>query len=322
MDFKNYKFRASQLSKIMGGTIEKPQDLKPKIEALQEEKDTGFNANGNKTKWTATKEETLKKLVAKVQESKGKFKYILPKTMESELRKIYRSEKHNRNFLFTNKFIQKGIAQENQALTLLQNYLNKDKLQVLLGGNVERKFNDYVQGLPDNPVVQYNSLKTGFDIKSSWNLDTLPFKSDKLNVAYEYQDYSYIWLFDADQWITAYVLVNIHEHGLNNEKQKFYYANQMPDEENDKEGWDIYIENCRDLEKSLIFDYDDFVKRYPSHDMAISRAEWMDNGWNIPMEKRVVLKKATREEFLKEKPMIIERIEIAREYLTWLEENE
>lgn len=315
MDFSNYKFRSSQVHLLMTGSIGVTKNQEEEIKLLFDEKSTGINVNGNKIKWTPTKDEKLKDLLAK-QKNKE-----LPKTMQSELRKIHRAEMHNRNFNFTNKFTQKGIVQEDEAITLYQNYLNRNGNIVLFTKNETRLKNDYITGLPDINPTLLNGIKTGFDVKSSWELETLPFQDDPLISAYDWQNQSYCWLTDSQEWITASCLVNIHEHGLNNEKLKYFYALGSPSSYED-EYYDEYVTRCKEIEVRLIFDYDLFVERYPYHNLEMSRDEWMETvnpatgekGYDIDMVDRVVEKKTVFDESRIED--LKERIEIAREYLT------
>ncbi|MCP4055173.1 MAG: hypothetical protein GY739_19450 [Mesoflavibacter sp.] len=259
-------------------------------------------------------EEKLKELTKKRSANE------LPATMKNELRKIWRAETYNRNFSFSTKYTRKGIVQENEAITLYQNYLNRNGNKVFFKKNEKREYNDYVTGLPDlNPII-FNGKKTGFDTKASWELATFPFEEDPLVVQYEYQNQSYIWITDSEEWITASCLVNIHEHGLNNEKMKYFYPLGCPMDADD-EYFDEYVEKCKEIEVRLIFDYNRFVEHYPNHQLEISKDEWMETvnpltgvkGYDIPMVDRVIEKKSIRNEAIQEK--FIERINIGREYL-------
>lgn len=308
IDFSNYKFRASQSYHLTTGTIGVTEKQEERIKELINERDTGVNANGNKCKWTETKKAELEKLLY-VKENPE-----LPKTMQTELRKIYRSELYNRKFLFTNKFIKKGISQEEESFSVYQQWLKEVKgINFLLLNNKERLTNDYFTGETDCNNHFYEKFGWGFDIKTSWSIETFPFKEDQLETRYKWQNLVYMNLTNVDKWKTVYVLVNSTESALHNEKMKYFYAYDMDKSERNEEK---YNEVCRDLEKLHIVDYDRFVFLYPGHQLEISRSEWFGNDWDIPLKDRVIEKTVEYNEndinFLKE------RVVFGRKYLNSL----
>lgn len=316
-NFKEFKARASQVHLLMTGTIGITEVQEKRIIELENERDTGLNANGNKCKWSDNKIAELEKLEF------NKANPELPKTMRNELRKIHRAEKFNRNFPFTNKYLQKGLDQEREATEELNKYINQHIIPLFeepinLDDKTERLFSDYFQGEPDINPFMFKGKKCGFDTKCSWNLDTLPYPEDDLDAVYEYQNQTYMELTDSEMWVTAYVLVNCTEQGLFNEKQKHFYALGMPGDVEHR-NWSALIEKYRDVEKMLIFDYDRFVELNPFHQMEFTRSEWMEQDLNIPLKNRVVLKYSYRnEDVLNE---MRERVRISRNYLVSLEEQ-
>ena len=293
----NYLFRCSQLHYLTTGNIGLSNVQKSDLETLLQRQELA--KIGDAKPLTVRMEENLKKLLD------VKNNPELPKGMHTELRKIYRAETFNRNFVFTNKYTQKGITQEEEAITTYQNY----RKQILgentfFTKNTERLSNDWITGEPDLSPIMLGKLKTGFDTKCSWNLDSFPFKDDELLSNYDWQNHGYMWLTDSDQWVTVYVLVNCSEHQLQNEKLKWFYAYEMPNDA-DHKYWDDYMNKLRDVEKMMIFDYDRFVKVNPFHDMVISKDEWHGEGYDIPLKDRVVEKFSHRDEskitFLKER---------------------
>lgn len=326
IDWSKYKFRASQVSKLMTGTIGITENNAAEIKELENERDTGINVNGNKCKWTPPKQERLAKLIAKRDAPKWEK---IPATMRTELRKIYRAEMYNRNFVMTTKYIQKGIQQEEESITIYQNYRNHVVGErTFFVNNKERFTNDYLTGEPDLmpmllSVGPDKGLRSGFDIKSSWELDTFPFPDDPLISAYEWQNRSYMELLDADLWITAACLPNATEHHLNNEKMKWFYSFKTKDglpETPEHPMYDEYIETIKLVERNMIFDYDRFVAQNPYHDLEHSREEWFGNDYDIPLERRVVEKAVYRDKACIED--LYSRIELAREYLVYLEGQE
>jgi len=298
---------------IMVGTIGVSETQEHRINELIDERDTGLNANGNKSKWSENKKAELEKLEF------NKANPELPKTMRNELRKIHRSEKFNRNFPFTNKYLQKGIDQEREATAVLNNYIIQIlEENVFLDDKTERLFNDYFQGEPDINPTRFKSKKCGFDTKCSWNLDTFPYPEDVLDAVYEYQNQTYMELTDSEIWITAYVLVNCTEYGLHNEKMKHFNALGMPGDA-DHRNWDELISKYKDVEKMMIFDYDRFIELNPYHQIEFTRSEWIEQDLNIPLKNRVVLKESKRNENVISE--MRERVKIGREELVSLEEQ-
>lgn len=312
-NWNEYEFRCSQLYKIMTGTINSTVDYSKEIKDLEEERDKGVNKNGNKAKWTTTKKEKLESLISKKNKP---WHELLPKTMKTELRKIFRSEKYNRTFSFTNKFVEKGIAQEEDGITTLQTY-RKDVLGIMtyFTKNTKRKHNGFISGESDlTDTNDFDNCNEGFDIKCSWDLDTFPFKEDSLDYGYELQNQGYMWLSGAKKWTTCYVLVNVTEDLLHKEKMKWFYVMGSPTNEDDK-NYDNYIKKCKELEIQLIFDYDRFVDKNPFHDMEIKKEDWV---YDIPLKDRVVEKVTYYNQDTINK--VIERIQISRNYLKYLED--
>lgn len=317
MDFSKYEFRSSQVSKISGGSLEPVGDIKIEIKDLLEEKLTGINKNGNKTKWTETKIKRLETLQEKEKSPLVCNGFILPKTMANELIKLHREEKYKRNFIFTNQYLQKGIKQEEEAITLYQIYKNIIGQRTLFTKNKKRLHNGWVSGEPDLgpygvPLLEW---KEGFDTKCSWNLQTFPLADEPLDQTYEDQNQSYMWLTGAEKWTTAYCLVNATEHQVNNEKLKWYYALEMPNDADDKY-WEDYQQKKREVELMMIYDYERFVDLYPGHDMEISKDEWFGEGYDIPVEDRVIEKFSERDD--SRIKHFKDRIGISREFMSKL----
>ncbi len=301
IDFSKYQFRASQIHLIMTGTIGLSDKQENEYKTLLERKNEGVKP------LTFNMEEKLKELTKKRSANE------LPATMKNELRKIWRAETYNRNFLFTNKYVQKGILQEEEAITLYQKY-RKEVLGIntFFTKNTERLKNDWVSGEWDLPTLaDIKKIKEGFDIKNSWSLDTFPFSEDELTTQYQWQNQVYMWLTDAQKWTTVYCLTNGTEYLVNNEKMKHYYALNSPGE-GDKY-FNEYISKVRDVEKMMIFDYERFVSVNPFHHMEIQKDEWYGEGYDIPLANRVLEKTVERDESAIEK--LKERITIARNYL-------
>lgn len=324
IDFSSYRFRCSQLSKLMTGTIGLTEQQEYEMRCLNGEKRTGINANGNKIKFTPTKQEKLSKLTEEFNNP------TTPKTMQTELRKIYRMEKFNRNFPFTNKYIQKGIQLEEEAITLYQVWRNANGVKTFFEKNGERLQNDYFSGEPDLRPVKvlhgdYKGMLCGFDIKNSYDLSTFPFPEDKLIDAYEYQMQGYMSLEKADVWLTVFCLCNATEYAVFNEKIKWdntlRVSNQgTPAGNPDHPYYEEYIERCKEVERQMIFDYERFTALYPYHILEHSKEEWFDNSFDIPLSHRIIEKVSERDEGkIKE---MEQRCIIGRKYLQQLQKQD
>ena len=336
IDFSEHKFRASSCHALATGTIGVSETQEERIKELELRKTTKlkltdgqqkkYDDYSNRDKLTDTQKKELKSLEVKKNSFLGLTETMekelkslihqkdnpeMPKTMLTELRKIYRSVKYDRHFLFTNKYIKKGISQEEESFTVYQHWLEKVKgIKTFLKNNKQRIEDDFFSGETDCSKPFYDKYKWGFDVKTSWSLETFPFKEDKLDNSYVWQNQVYMHLTGIKEWKTAYVLVNSTESTLHNEKMKYFYSYDMHLSEKNEEK---YIETCRDLEKLHIVDYDKFMALYPGQNLEISREEWHKNNFDIPLEDRVVEKVVFYDE---EKIKFIQkRIILSRNYL-------
>jgi hypothetical protein len=311
IDWSAYKFRASQCHKLLTGSLPNKNEFDKRILELESERDNLVNANGNKVKWTDSKTNELSKLIDK---KNTPYFELLPKTMTSELRKIHRAETFNRNFSFTNKYVQKGLAQEEEAISVYQRY-RKD-IQGINGffiNNKKRLSNDYTSGEADlTDTNDFENCNEGFDTKCSWELETFPFKGDKLDPSYECQNQVYMWLSGAKKWKTATVLVNVTEDLMHKEKMKWFYALNQPQDSEDK-NYDEYLKQAKELEIRLIFDYNEFVRINRGHQMEITKQEWIEKNYDIPLSDRVVEKESVYDQFFIDD--LKQRIEVSRDYL-------
>ena len=316
IDFSKHRFRASQMHLIMAGTIgltEKQEDTKNRhLTRKWKAAEGALDSKGKPYKpLTDVMQKELDWLLERSHNPE------LPETMKKELHKIFYQVKYKRNFEFTNKYVQKGIQQEDEAITLYQDYRNKVlRIPTYFKKNSVRLEDDWFSGEPDIGLDdEIKNWKEGFDVKCSWDLSTFPHKKDDLIDNYEYQNQVYMHLTGAKKWTTVFCLVNATEHALFLEKQKWLYAlrygNTVPGEEGNPYT-EQYHKKCRDCEIKMIYDYDRFQEHW-AHLMEVSREEWMAEGYDIPMEDRVIEKVSIYDPEKIEKMQ--ERIEIARKYL-------
>lgn len=193
-------------------------------------------------------------------------------TCKRKLIKIYRELKFNRYYNFSNKYTEKGLRMEEDAITLLSLvhghgfFKNKDRLT-----------NDFWTGEYD-----LKHERRTIDIKCSWDLSTFPHPEiDKADDGYEYQGLVYNSLADCDSHTVAYCLVNAPYNLIVKEKENLYYRMGCPDDTNKD-----YISGLLDIEKNMIFDMKQFRRDNPNVDLiGTSGNEWE---FDIPPHDRVV----------------------------------
>jgi hypothetical protein len=116
--------------------------------------------------------------------------YIIQKAKEDFFE--YRSE-------LNNKYITKGLAQEQDSINLLNLVRLEDYKK-----NEERVENEWISGCCD--IITDTSI---IDIKTSWSLDTFPATTYELKDTseYEWQGRAYMWLYDMPKFELCYVMV-------------------------------------------------------------------------------------------------------------------
>ena len=310
IDWSKYKFRSSQCHKLLTGDIVDVSVYQERINELKNERDNLVNKNGNKVKWTDAKNKELEKLEKLA--STPLFER-LPKTMTSFLRELHRAETLQRNFNESNDYTEKGIQQEEEAITIYQYYRNRVLgIRTFFINNKERLENEYITGEADlTDTNDFKKCNEGFDTKCSFELKTFPMKGDKISKEYDIQNQCYMWLTNTKKWTTAKILVNCLESYLF--RKKLNLANVMGQTEHGQLNYDRYVEKCKELEKRYIFDYDRFMEDNPMHDIEITREEWFENGYDLDIEDRVVEQESEfNQELVNE---LKKRIKIARKYL-------
>lgn len=308
-NFDNWLCRASSAHILATGNIGLTDIQELRIIELTNEKETGININGNKIKWTENKKKELEKLISERKNPN------LPKTFTTELKKVFREVKYNRSFPMTNKYTEKGLRMEEESFTTYQNWLLEEKdIKVFLKNNKERISNDYFTGETDSHKSFHDIYKHGFDIKTSYTIETFPFQDDKLDMQYVHQNEVYMHLNGLERFKTVHVLVNSNEDTLQREKSIWFYATECHKSDDNQEK---YENICRELEKKHIVDYDRFVLANPFHDLVYTRDEWYGLELDIPLKDRVIERETFRNnenfEFLKE------RVKLFRSELNKLE---
>lgn len=223
-------------------------------------------------------------------------------TCISRLKLLYREHMYNRHEEFSTKHTEKGLLVEEKALTLY----SRVKKQFYTK-NEENIKNAFISGTPDTYKGESILKATkGCDIKSSWDLSTFPFPTDKTDKTYYWQNMSYMALTGATSWVTAYCLMNTPAGMIDDEKRRWQYKLGVIDTETDPS----YLDKCKDIERNMIFDLGEFKEDYPYYPLVTDEAEW---DYDIPLEDRVIEFTVERNE--EEIAALYTKIELCRDYM-------
>lgn len=185
-DFTNYRFRCSQLGKLMVG-------VKPPLTENQTKLLSDLEAKMRSGKITEKQIETYGELLAKKNQ-----KPKLSESVKTYLSDVHKSVFFGRSKEITNKYLTKGIQVEERSITLYSNVTNK-----LFVKNKDYFENDFICGTPDNIQGKVR------DIKSSWDFSTFPLHADEAPTKdYEWQVQGYMELTGLREAELIYCLVD------------------------------------------------------------------------------------------------------------------
>jgi len=198
-DFSDYKFRPHAIGKLMSG-LPKP------LTDLQEA--TLYNLE-NKYKLQTITDKQLETLVDL--RSKKNAKPILSKGAKTYLQELYKDIFFNRTKNISSKYLQKGIAVEDDNISQYNEYKG-----LFIIKNTERFENEYFSGEPD--AKDYSIL---YEFKSSWDYDTFPLFAEEIPIKdHEYQVQCYLDLLRLDRAVLVYGLLNTPDDLILKEKYK------------------------------------------------------------------------------------------------------
>lgn len=171
----------------------------------------------------------------------------LSETCKTHLIELYVQHKYNRTKKIENKYVEKGRAVEEDAITLYSK-LRKSFFRK----NKERLTNKYITGEPDlfigKDILYADCI---IDTKCSWDLYTyIKAKYDKTNKDYYWQGMGYMALTGAKQFKLVYCLINTPTSLILDEKRRLAYRLDVIDDY----GRPDYIEACKEIERNCIFD--------------------------------------------------------------------
>lgn len=231
---------------------------------------------------------------------------LLSATVQQYLWEVYLEEKYQRKKEITTRYMEKGILQEEQSITVYCRWAKK-----LYYKNEQRITNKYLTGeidLTDNEDI-YKTF-CGIDIKTSWDIFTFPKPNAKPNPMYEAQNLCYMDLTGAQEWKTSSVLVNAPQHQIMDEKRKLMY--KLNCSEHDEE----YIKACQMTERNMIFNMAEFRAEPENKSFDFHTTDWC---YDIPLKERVRECHTKRDkDFIEAIPYTVGK---ARDFLNGLAKN-
>lgn len=207
-------------------------------------------------------------------ESKKKDE-LLSETTKSYLLELDTFVRYKRRKTFSNKFTEKGLANEEEGITLLSKKLKT----FLIKNNVRRK-NEFIEGEYD--VIKDNHV---YDNKCSFDIHTFRkhLFDTKIDKGYYWQGQGYLALTGADKFSVCYTLTNTPDEIVQQEIRKANYAMGSPDYESEE-----FQEVIRQIEFEHNFD-------------------------DIPNEERVIIQTVERNDV--DIQLLYDKIIICREYM-------
>jgi len=137
---------------------------------------------------------------------------------KTEIERIAKEFVYGYDEVVTSKYMDKGIAVENQSIELYNSVFFTSHSK-----NTERRSNEWITGECD--IFAPGKI---IDIKSSWSLATFPATSKAgQDKQYEWQGRAYMWLWDMPEFEIAYCMVNTPEELISWEDPKLHYVDHI-----------------------------------------------------------------------------------------------
>lgn len=156
-------------------------------------------------------------------EPKSKSEGPLSVGARTYIRSLTAQEIFGVEFEISSKAIEKGLECEEESIGLLNRVMGTS-----LSKNTERRTSEFLTGecdLFDTPA------RRGYDLKTSWSLATFPIvEADCVDKLYEWQMRGYMALWDADDWVVAYGMVNTPERLIGFEPLALHVVDHLPPE--------------------------------------------------------------------------------------------
>lgn len=117
----------------------------------------------------------------------------------------------------TSKAMEKGVRCEQASIDLLNLYTFSSYTK-----HVGRVNNDYITGECD--ILTIDTVR---DIKTSWSIDTFPFFEEDISNDYEWQMRGYMWLYNRENAIVDFCLVDTPEDLIGYEQPELHIVNHI-----------------------------------------------------------------------------------------------
>jgi hypothetical protein len=162
----------------------------------------------------------------------------ISETAKSELVKVYIKEVYGRDKEINSKYIEKGLAVEEDSITLLSRVKKK-----FLVKNDQRETNDFITGEPDIVKPALIDTKSCWDLHSFYNHKVKPLTKD-----YYWQMMGYCELFECTSGTIAFCLIDTPLGIIEQEKKSLYWRMNVATMENPD-----YLAACEQLEREMTF---------------------------------------------------------------------
>lgn len=243
IDWSTFTFRCSSLGYIMVPAKGK-SNLQKYEESLEKLSDVEEKIKSTKNKDTKIYYNLLEKQI-KLNSDLDYYEPIrniphLSETCKTHLCDIYTSNKYDITEDIKNKYIEKGLRREEDAITLYTLVCG-----VMYSKNKIRKFNEWINGECD--IDKKGEIFVG-DTKSNWSVFQFTRTVAKpINFKYKWQLKGYCWLFGKRLGKLIYCLLDTPEHLIVAEERRLLYDFLGSEEE--------YKEACKELRRCHIYDY-------------------------------------------------------------------
>lgn len=189
----------------------------------------------------------------------------LSETCKTHLIDVYVSNVYGRNDDIQNKFIEKGLAVEEDSITLYSRVKKS-----FFKKNERHLKNEFIKGTPDLfDGLEIENAELIIDIKSSWDLYTFMRVFTKpVDNKYYWQLQGYMYLTGATKAKLSYCLVNTPQQLIDDEKRRLMWKMGVATDENP-----LYIEACEELQNSMTFDDIPMQNRMIEFDIERSEAD-------------------------------------------------
>jgi len=200
----------------------------------------------------------------------------LSETCKSALLEIYVQNKYKRYKEISNKYIEKGIAVENDAIDLWR----RERGTIVFKNEVNFQ-NDFITGTPDLLIKDGSEVINVPDIKSSWDIHTfIDAKVNELSKDYYWQGQAYCWLTGAPKATFCFVLVNAPSQMIDTEKYRLSLRMNLID----PQGNDEFIKKASRIEKNMIYDMPTYLIENPNANLESDLSSWE---YDIPVQERI-----------------------------------